>query len=409
MDEAGDEIAQGDLGLFQAFFRPDQLLDGGIDALIRGLGAGTGQEIDENIIDDVRNLLFGGTQTSPIDLGVFNMLRGYDHGIGTLNEVRVAYGLAPLTSFAELTSNTALATQLQQLYGSIDNLDLWIGGLVEIKVTGSQLGETFQTIVLDQFMRWRDGDAMFFEERMQDHPELLALIESTSLSDIILRNTDIDYFQDDAFIAHNRIGGTQWHDTLVGTESHDLMIGFSGNDKIYGKRGDDDLYGGRGRDKLFGGRGDDVMNGEEGNDKLYGGRGDDEMLGGDGRDMLFGGRGDDILDGGADRDELNGGRGDDMFVISNLDTADLIADYEIGELIDLRGLLDVFDTDGIAGLSQGDVYAAIDYSHGRLFVDDQTGSGFEKAATIKAAGFGMPVSVKVLVDDGAGNEASYVI
>lgn len=115
-NEDGSESDEGDLPLFQAFFRPDQLSSGGIDALIRGLGAEKGQEIDQNIDDNVRDLLFGGTEQDPIDLGVFNILRGYDQGIPTLNEVRKALSealdldLQPYGDFSELTSDADLAT-----------------------------------------------------------------------------------------------------------------------------------------------------------------------------------------------------------------------------------------------------------------------------------------------------------
>ncbi|MDH3580084.1 MAG: peroxidase [Hyphomicrobiales bacterium] len=390
-DEDGSESTEGDLGLFQAFFQPDQLLAGGIDSVIRGLGAQTGQEIDENIVDDVRNLLFGGTQASPIDLGVFNILRGYDHGIPSLNEVRIAYGLAPLTSFAALTSDPAVAAQFAQVYGSIDQVDLWVGGLAETKVPGSQLGETFHTIVLDQFMRFRDGDSFFFEERLQDHPELLEMIKDSSLSDIILRTTDIDYFQDDAFIAHNRIGGTDWKDVLVGTDDHDLIIGFDGHDKLFGRRGDDDLYGGDGNDRAYGGRGDDIIDGEDGNDRLYGGRGNDILTGGGGRDTMY------------------GGRGDDLFVLTDFDARDFIADYGTGDQIDLTALFDVPDSDTTDGLSQGDVDAVVHYAWGRLSVENPADGGLEQVAQIRADGGGRPESIVIVVDDGAGYEATFTV
>ena len=117
---------------FQAFFNPTQLLTGGIDALVRGLGAFKGQEIDENIVDAVRNLLFGGTNSSPIDLGVFNILRNYDHGVPTLNEVRVEYGLAPLMSFSDLTSDMTLQAQFASVYTNINEVELWVGVLPSV-------------------------------------------------------------------------------------------------------------------------------------------------------------------------------------------------------------------------------------------------------------------------------------
>jgi len=45
----------------------------------------------------------------------------------------------------------------------------------------------------------------------------------------------------------------------------------------------------------------------------------------------------------------------------------------------------------------------------KLSVDDQTGSGFQQVAYIKAAIGDFPDSISVLVDDDAGNEASFVV
>lgn len=465
LDEDGDVAEGGNLGLFQAFFNPTQLLNGGIDALVRGLGAFKGQEIDENIVDDVRNLLFGGGQNgaAPLDLGVFNILRNFDHGVPSLNDVREAFGLTRFTGFSDLTSDMTLQAQFASVYDDIDEVELWVGGLAEDKFFGSQLGETFHTIVLDQFMRFRDGDRFFFEERLDDHPELLAMIKNTSFSEILVRTTGIDYFQDDAFIAHNRIGGDDGNNTLWGTDEHDLMIGFAGRDKIHGGDGNDDLYGGAGNDKLYGGDGRDVLVGEDGNDLAYGGDGndilrggegrdtlhgedgDDELHGGDGKDVLLGGRGNDIMfgddgddemwghdgndtliggkgrdtlggedgndiiDGGLGADTLIGGRGADTFVLSDFDARDVLADYEMQDSIDLTGLLDILDTDGEVGLTQGDVNNAVRINWGNLSVQNPENGNFESIATVYSANGGVANQVSVLVDDADGNEATFVV
>ena len=310
-NEDGSEATDGNLGLFDAFFSPSELTNGGgVDGLVRGLAGNSGQQIDENIVDDVRNLLFANIGTGS-DLAALNIVRGRDHGIPTLNDMRVALGLTPFADFSELTSDPILAAQFAEVYASIDDVELWIGGLAEEKVPGSQLGSTFHAIVLDQFLRLRDGDRLYFEERLKDFPELLAEIKDTSFSDILLRTTGIDYLQDDVFVAHNRIGGTREDDYLRGTNDHDLIIGFDGDDQIIGRRGDDDLYGGDGDDYILGNEGDDVIDGEAGDDALVGGAGNDEISGGDGIDWLDGGQGDDVLDGGAGDDSLVGGAGND--------------------------------------------------------------------------------------------------
>ncbi len=63
----------------------------------------------------VRNLLFGnGGQTdNGQDLIARDIERARDDGIGTYNQLRVAYGLPPVTSFAQITSNVPVQKELQ--------------------------------------------------------------------------------------------------------------------------------------------------------------------------------------------------------------------------------------------------------------------------------------------------------
>ena len=102
-----------------------------------------------------------------------------------------------MKSFAEVTSDAALQAKLLSLYGSVDNVDLWVAGLVEDHLTGSSVGATFQRILVDQFERLRDGDR-FWYARVFYGPQLAAL-ESTRLSDIIRRNTSLTKIQDNVF------------------------------------------------------------------------------------------------------------------------------------------------------------------------------------------------------------------
>ena len=56
-----------------------------------------------------------------------------------------------------------LVPRLQQLYGRVDKLDLYIGGLIEQKEAGSMLGPTFRCIIGDQFKRLKVGDRFWYE------------------------------------------------------------------------------------------------------------------------------------------------------------------------------------------------------------------------------------------------------
>lgn len=247
LQENGDESAFGHLTLQGAFFRPDIIMtQGGIDEIIRGLGSTYSQAIDATIIDDVRNFLFGPPGAGGFDLVSLNIQRGRDHGIPDFNSVRESYGLEPLTDFSELTSDPALITKLIALYGDISHLDLWVGGLLESPYGDAMIGETFFTIIADQFTRLRDGDRFWYEGRFDE--DFLDIIHQTSLSDIILRNSDIDYLQNDIFTVQNRIGGDNDDNILIGTDKGDLLIGFDGDDTLNGGAGQDTLYGGAGHD-----------------------------------------------------------------------------------------------------------------------------------------------------------------
>lgn len=247
MQENGDESDYANLSLRDAFFRPDIIMaQGGIDEILRGTASSYSQDIDCFVIDDVRNFLFGPPGAGGFDLVSLNIQRGRDHGLPDFNTVREAYGLDPVDNFYDLVQDQDLADRLELLYGDISNLDLWVGGLLELPYGDGVAGETFHTIIADQFTRLRDGDRFWYEDRLDD--DLLDIIQNTSLSDIIMRNTDIDCLQDDIFNMKNRMGGDDGHNTLTGTSEADLIIGFDGHDTIYGGGGEDVLYGGDGCD-----------------------------------------------------------------------------------------------------------------------------------------------------------------
>lgn len=321
---AEDGTVTEQLGLFDAFFQPHKLdLNGGVAALVRGLAADTASELDAKIIDDVRNLLFGPTTLR--DLATLNIMRGRDQGIPPINELRANLGhsptLQPYTSFSELTSNTELANALSAAYGGdIDKVDLWVGILAEDKVGGLQVGETLQAILIDQFSRLRDGDRFYYENRLADTPELLALIENTTFSEIIKRSTGIEHLQEEVFKAYARMAGDSNDNSMFGGDGSELMFGEEGHDTMHGGGGRDEMYGGSDGDVMFGDGGHDIMYGDAGNDFMSGGTGNDHIEGGSGRDLIIlgsgydyaeGQGGNDVIRGGAHNDIISGGQGHD--------------------------------------------------------------------------------------------------
>ena len=209
LDNVGTPV-RADMALRDAFFNPGPVAEVGIDPLLKYLASDRAQELDTAVVDDVRNFLFGAPGQGGFDLASINIQRGRDHGLADYNTVRVAYGLPRLTSFAEITPDVAVQKALQQAYGSLDKIDLWVGGLAEKHLPGSSLGATFTRIIVDQFTRLRDGDRYWYQNVLPASD--VAEIQKTALADIIARNTLLTNLQPDVFTFHASIGGTVFDD-----------------------------------------------------------------------------------------------------------------------------------------------------------------------------------------------------
>ncbi len=198
----GTSIAEGPLSLEQAFFNAPSLInsENDIDPILRGLASQTHQLIDVRVIHPLRNLLFGRPGAGGLDLTALNIQRGRDHGLPSYADMRIAMGLTPVTSFADITNDNRLQQSLQDAYGDVSKVDLWVGGLAEtpLENPGAQLGELFHAIIVKQFTELRDGDRFWYENQLSDAE--LALIEDVSLATVIRNNTDIgNELQDDVF------------------------------------------------------------------------------------------------------------------------------------------------------------------------------------------------------------------
>jgi hypothetical protein len=178
-----------------------------------------------------------------IDLGAIDIARGRDHGMPSYNQVRQAYGLAPRTSFTAITGeatdqfpadpqltpgneindpqlvdNTALfditgdtvvpdsddaeanttritrrtplAARLRAIYGSVNNVDLFVGMIAEPHATGSEFGELQRAIWTKQFQAMRDGDRFFFgnDPALNTIQSLYGIDYRTTLSKVIAAN-----------------------------------------------------------------------------------------------------------------------------------------------------------------------------------------------------------------------------
>jgi peroxidase len=100
------------------------------------------------------------------DIVSLNMQRGRDHGLPSYNFYRQLCGLPKMTSFNDSLLNSAgnsLPAVLSQVYSSVNDIDLYVGGLLELAVNGGNVGPTFSCIIAENFAQLKKSDRFFYE------------------------------------------------------------------------------------------------------------------------------------------------------------------------------------------------------------------------------------------------------
>jgi hypothetical protein len=220
--------------LVVAFGNPDLLTQIGEGPILQSLGEEREYKNDEQIDNSLRSVLFevpkpngqspptcGAPVIKPscftdvADLGADDIQRGRDHGMPSYNDLRKAYGLAPVKSFTEITGEstdsfpadakidphdpiddphilgfvelrnaegnviplgsddaqedavfgvrkTTLAARLRAIYGDVDKIDPFVGMVSERHVPWTEFGPLQLAIWKKQFEALRNGDRFFY-------------------------------------------------------------------------------------------------------------------------------------------------------------------------------------------------------------------------------------------------------
>ncbi len=200
----------GEISLADAFFNPTLFKQTGVDGILKYAASSQMEEIDNQLVDSLRNFLFGAPGQGGLDLASLNIQRGRDHGLADYNATRAAYGLPRVTSFAQITSDEAVQQQLEAVYGNVDNIDLWVGALAEDHCRGASVGPLTRRVLAEQFERLRDGDRFWYQRAFSG--SALFRLERTTLADIIERNTSVEGLQNNVFVYKARVEGTVFFD-----------------------------------------------------------------------------------------------------------------------------------------------------------------------------------------------------
>jgi hypothetical protein len=213
-DKDWKTIPEGHLPLRDAYFAPERVInEGGIDPLLRGFVYQPAQEIDEKMVDDMRNVLFPVGRRDGLDLAAMNIQRGRDHGLPDYNRARQYLKLPAFSNFNDITDDPEIAQILSELYTSVNDMDLWVGGLVEKKMNGSSVGETFDKLLFKTFLRLRDGDRFWYERNLTAEEQAI-IHENLTLSKIIQYNTDFKDVPDNIMFSSQHCGSVRNHQCI---------------------------------------------------------------------------------------------------------------------------------------------------------------------------------------------------
>ncbi|KAJ6665884.1 hypothetical protein lerEdw1_001356 [Lerista edwardsae] len=193
------------LWLHEVFFTPWRLIkEGGLDPWLRGILATAAklQVQDQLLNEELTKKLFVLSNNGSLDLASLDLQRGRDHGLPGYNDWREFCGLPRLKTAPDLT--TAIANQqvvgkILELYRNPNNIDVWLGGIVENILPDARTGPLFACIIGKQMKALRDGDRFWWENANVFTEAQRLQLRKYSLSRLICDNTGLTAVPVDAF------------------------------------------------------------------------------------------------------------------------------------------------------------------------------------------------------------------
>nr|XP_004660925.2 dual oxidase 2 isoform X1 [Jaculus jaculus] len=165
-----------------------------VDQLLLGMASQIAELEDRIVVEDLRDYWPGPDKFSRTDYVASSIQRGRDMGLPSYSQALLALGLEPPKNWSDL--NPKIDPQVLEATASLYNqdlsqLELLLGGLLE---SHGDPGRLFSTIVLNQFVRLRDGDRYWFENPHNGlfSEEEIAEIRNTTLRDVLVAVTNVD-------------------------------------------------------------------------------------------------------------------------------------------------------------------------------------------------------------------------
>ncbi|KFP81520.1 Dual oxidase 2 [Acanthisitta chloris] len=155
-----------------------------VDKLLLGMSSQIAEREDNIVVEDLQDYWYGPLKYSRTDYVASWLQRGRDLGLPTYNQARERFGLKPYQNWSHLAPHLEpqVLHNVAALYANnMAGLELLPGGMLEAD------SSLFSAIILDQFVRLRDGDRFWFENTKNGlfTEEEIGEIRNTTFRDVL--------------------------------------------------------------------------------------------------------------------------------------------------------------------------------------------------------------------------------
>ncbi|XP_055955583.1 peroxidase-like protein 3 [Patella vulgata] len=183
-------------------FNDPQFIFTSLKSVVENILSDPAQLRDRFLSEQITDHLFESAMGS-FDLGAFNIQRGRDHGLPPYNTFRKFCNLPEANNFNSEQFEKTARKPLKKTYKSVDDIDVFVGGMAEQNENGSVLGPLFNCILGRQFSDLKCGDSFWYETTDQKRgfsKNQLKAIKKVSLSKILCQVFNLAKIQKNPFL-----------------------------------------------------------------------------------------------------------------------------------------------------------------------------------------------------------------